>query len=208
MMNPLHIEFLVEEDSMESFLRGALPKLLGKSVTWAIHPFNGKRALLKKMPDRFRGYARMPENYRIVVLVDRDDEDCYKLKAKLEKHARQARLTAPTDAGGKPARVFNRIVIEELEAWYFGDMDAVRAAYPRVRPGIENKAKFRKPDEINGGTWEKFERVLKDAGYYKGGLSKIEAARNIAAHLDPARNCSPSFQLFAKTLSSLGECGC
>ena len=51
----------------------------------------------------------------------------------------------------------------------------------------------RSPDEIKGGTWEAFEREMQRAGYFAGGLRKIEAARAIAAHMVPSRIRSPSF---------------
>jgi hypothetical protein len=96
--------------------------------------------------------------------------------------------------------VINRIVIEELESWYFGDWTAVRTVYPRVAATITSQASYREPDTIKGGTWEAFERVLQKAGYFKGGLRKIEAARAIAPHMDPTRNTSRSFQIFREAL--------
>lgn len=35
---------------------------------------------------------------------------------------------------------------------------------------------------------------MKKAGYFETGLRKIECARTIAQHMEPARNTSPSFQ--------------
>ena len=57
--------------------------------------------------------------------------------------------------------------------------------------------------KIIGGTWETLERVLQRAGHYSGGLSKIELARTMAAHMDPARNTSASFNCFAEGLAAL-----
>ena len=89
-----------------------------------------------------------------------------------------------------------RIVIEELEAWYFGDWDAVRDAYPEVSANIPQKARFRDPDAVKGGTWEAFERILQEHGHFRTGLRKVEAARMISARLDPDRNRSRSFAAF------------
>ncbi|NLF57680.1 MAG: DUF4276 family protein, partial [Candidatus Hydrogenedens sp.] len=91
----------------------------------------------------------------------------------------------------------------ELEAWYFGDWDAVRIAYPKASPTIPGKAAYRQPDAIRGGTWEAFERVMKKAGYFKNGLRKVEAARKVAAHLNPNSNSSPSFCMFRDALLGL-----
>ena len=103
-------------------------------------------------------------------------------------------------ASGKPYSLINRLAIEELEAWYFGDWDAVKSAYPRGSAKIPQQAKYREPDAIAGGTWETFERILKKAGYFKTGLRKIEAARTVASYMNPARNRSPSFQVLRKAL--------
>jgi len=80
----MHIEFLLEEPSAEAALLNILPKILEQNITFAIHPYQGKQDLLKKLPDRFRGYKTwLPEDWRIVVLIDADDEDCRGLKAQL-----------------------------------------------------------------------------------------------------------------------------
>ena len=100
-----------------------------------------------------------------------------------------------------PWQLANRIAIEELEAWYFGDWDAVRAAYPRVAAGIPRWRGFRDPDAIEGGTWEAFLRVMKKHGYFMGGFSKIEAARSIGAHIDPQRSSSRSFAVLHQALA-------
>ncbi len=47
-----------------------------------------------------------------------------------------------------------------------------------------------------------FERILQKRGYCKTGLRKIEAARAIAAHIDPGRNRSHSFSTFCWSQSS------
>ena len=130
------------------------------------------------------------------MLVDQDDDDCRQLKARFEQAAAEAGLLSRTAAEDRPWQVANRVVIEELEeleAWYFGDWDAVRAAYPRVRPNIPQQARYRDPDAIQGGTWEAFERVLKRYGYFTTGLRKVEAARAVATHFDPGRSRSHSF---------------
>ena len=94
----------------------------------------------------------------------------------------------------------NRIVVEELEAWYFGDWEAVRSAFPRVSSTVPNQRRYRHPDAVRGGTWEAFERVLQRHGYFRAGLRKIEAARSIAPKIDPERNSSPSFETFRDAL--------
>ena len=201
-MSVAHIEVLVEERSMEAALRVFLPRVVGR-LTFQIHPFRGKDDLMAKLPKRLRGYGMwLPEDWRVVVLVDRDDDDCLCLKLHLETIAWEAGLqTRGASLDGRYA-VATRLAIEELEAWYFGDWIAVRAAYPRVPEGVPRKAAFRDPDSI-GDTWEQFEKVLQRARYFTGGLRKIEAARAIAAHWDPDRNVSESFRAFRAVLGEM-----
>ena len=186
---------------MEAFLRALLPRLLPQDRTFDVRVFQGKRDLLQKLESRLRAYARwLPDECRIVVMVDRDNDDCHALKAQLEKAAGRAGLLTRSRANARPWQLVNRVVIEELEAWYFGDWEAVRIAYPKVSSTIPNKAPYRVPDAIAGGTWEAFERILKRHGYFTTGLRKVEAARAIATHIDPKRNCSQSFGLFADVI--------
>jgi len=194
---------LVEEYSMEAALEHLLPKLLG-DIEYQIIRFQCKDDLLKKAPERLRGYASwLPANWRILVLVDRDDDDCIVLKAELENMAAAAGLLTKTAAdNGQCFQVVNRIAIEELEAWFFGDWSAVQAAYPRVPATLPQKAGFRDPDAVAGGTWEALERVLKKAGYFSTGLRKVELARSVAVHMNPPNNTSRSFQIFAGAVTA------
>jgi hypothetical protein len=201
-MPPAHFELLVEEPSMEAFLRAMLPRLLPKGRTFEVHPFQGKNDLLGKLEGRLRGYAHwLPGDWRIVVVVDRDDTDCRALKRQLEDIARHAGLRTRTRAGGRQWQLVNRIAIEELEAWYFGDWTAVREAYPRVSVNTPRRSGFRDPDAISGGTWEAFERIMQRRGYFKGGLAKLEAARAIGARIDPSRARSHSFAVFCSVFN-------
>ena len=194
---------LVEEYSMEAALEHLLPKLLG-DIEYQIICFQCKDDLLKKAPERLRGYASwLPAKWRILVLVDRDDDDCMVLKAELENMAAAAGLLTKTAAdNGQCFQVVNRIAIEELEAWFFGDWSAVQAAYPRVPATLPQKAGFRDPDAVAGGTWEALERVLKKAGYFSTGLRKVELARSVAVHMNPPNNTSRSFQIFAGAVTA------
>ena len=180
---------------MEAFLQGLLPRFLPPGCTFEIHPFQCKQDILDKLQTRLLGYRYwLPANWRLIVLVDQDDDDCRELKTELEQTAAGAGLLSRTAATGEPWQVANRVVVEELEAWYFGDWSAVLAAYPRVRPTVPRQARYRDPDAIVGGTWEAFERVLQRHGYFRTGLRKVEAARAVAAHFDPARSRSQSFE--------------
>ena len=198
------LEFLVEEPSVEAALSHLVPRLLGPNLLFSVYPHQGKRDLLKKLPARLRGYRRwIPEDWAIVVLIDADGRDCLEQKAALESMARQVGFS--TRATGRDGRfeVLNRLAIEELEAWFFGDIEALCEAYPGVSPSLGERAAYRDPDTILGGTWEALERVLQKAGYHRGGLAKIKAAREISACMEPDRNRSRSFRIFRQGLLDL-----
>jgi hypothetical protein len=201
----MHIELLVEEPSAEAALNELLPRIIGKKASWWVHVHQGKGDLLANLVPRLKGYARwLPEDWRIVVLVDRDSQDCLKLKKNLETAAGRAGLCTRSHPGsGSRVQVINRIAVEELEAWFFGDVEALCAAFPGVPPTLGQKARYRDPDAIKGGTSEALERELQRVGYFKGGLGKIEAARTIASHMMPERNRSRSFCNFRDALVDL-----
>lgn len=203
----MHIEFLIEEVSAEAALQILLPPMLGAAATFDLHAFQGKTDLIRNLPQRLRGYRNwLPDDCRIVVLLDRDTDDCHQLKRQIDQYAHEAGFTTRSRVGVDDSfQVLNRIAIEELEAWFFGDTDAIAAAYPRFDPNIRNRAPYRHPDAIAGGTWEALERELQRRGYHLGGLAKTQAARDIATHMRPERNLSHSFQVFRQGLLSLIE---
>ena len=200
----MHIEFLVEEPSAGVALSNLVPRIV-PGVEFRIIPFQGKHDLLSKLSERLRGYSKwLPDNWRIVVLIDEDRQDCNKLKLRLENAAIGAGLTTRTSAEvDAKFQVLNRILVEELEAWFFGDIEALHSAYSKIPPSLGAKRKYRDPDSIGGGTWEALERELRTRGYFKGGLAKIEVAEAISSHMDPDRNHSKSFQVFRDGLREI-----
>jgi hypothetical protein len=199
----MHIEFLTEELSAEKFLSNIIPKILGKSVIFNIHPHQGKEDLLLKLPGKLRAYKKwIPSDWKIVVLIDQDKDDCQELKTHLEKIAREAGFITSSAISPGPFSLLNRIAIEELEAWFFGDMEAMKTAYPRLG-NLDKKKRYRNPDLIRGGTWEALERELKKAGYHAGGFSKISVSGNISPYMKPEFNRSRSFQVFREGLREL-----
>jgi hypothetical protein len=48
-----------------------------------------------------------------------------------------AGLLSKSDCNDSSFQVINRIAIEEIEAWFFGYPDAIRAAYPKVSLSFE-----------------------------------------------------------------------
>ncbi|WP_341737027.1 MULTISPECIES: DUF4276 family protein [unclassified Microcoleus] len=192
----------MEEASLESALTQLLPKILPSTVTFKIHAFRGKDDLICKLPNRLKGYqAWLPPDWKIVILIDEDREDCLKLKKQLEDISILAGLiTKSSCQKNKSFQVLNRIVVEELEAWFFGDVEAICQAYPKVSANLANQQPYRDPDAIKGGTWEALERVLRRAGYHQGGLEKYKASSEISKYMNPESNRSKSFQVFCQGL--------
>jgi len=139
----MHIEFLVEEPSIEVMLNNLLPRLLLPDTSFAIRIFQGKQDLLKNLPIRLRGYKKwLPVDHKIVVLVDRDNDDCYRLKRKLDEIARDAQLVTKSSVGRfEFFQVMNRIVIVELESWFFGDRHAIKDCVSSDLPKFCEQAK-------------------------------------------------------------------
>lgn len=202
----MHIEILVEDSSGEKLLSILLPKLLGDQGnphTWRVHAYKGigripknlgasadpaKRILLDQLPRLLKGYSNTPYIDAVVVVLDTDTRNCVTFLNELKELA--------ANCNSIPTTMF-RLAIEEMESWYFGDLDAMRIAYPRVKQDIL----ARYVQDTPCGTWE----LLADAIYPGGSLEvkkrgwplsgqlKHEWAEKIGPLLEPDKNTSPSF---------------
>ncbi len=192
---------------MEAFLLALLPRVLSPEVVWRPINYGSKQQLLERLPQRLAGYARYDPSYRpkVMVLVDRDADDCAILKEQLESASHDSGLaTKARPAVDGSFDVVNRIVVEELEAWFFGDVDALQQAWPGSRR-TSGRAAYRDPDAIRGGTHEALLRVLKASGHMRDAdrLPKIDVARIMGGVLIPERSRSCSFQHFWTGLNTL-----
>jgi hypothetical protein len=201
----MNLEFIVEEPSMEETLKNILPKMLKPEITFRIINMRNKQNLINNLSKNLSLYKKdFFKHHKIVVLVDQDKENCLVLKQTLEEAARNNGLTTKSSANfGSTFQVLNRIVIEEIESWFFGDINALTSAYPKISKNLLNIAKYRDPDKIKGGTWEALEKLLQKYGYFRNGLSKIRNAQNISQYMDPNLNRSRSFQVFREGLEDL-----
>jgi hypothetical protein len=87
----MHVELLVEEASGEAALSNLLPRIV-PGVGFNILVHQGKPDLLTKLPGRLLGYSTwLPADWRVVVLIDEDREDCRMLKGQMEDAARHAK---------------------------------------------------------------------------------------------------------------------
>ncbi len=185
---------------MKVALYALLPALLpAPTYDFEVFDFSSKERLLAKLPDRLMGYASMIrsggyDDLRVVVLVDRDDEDCRVLKERLEKISQAAGLHTKTTASVLPTEIFhvvNRIVCEELEAWFLGDLLALQNVYPRLTARHFNKNHLQDPDSVKGGTWEALLRALQKANYYLPPLANNSWKYELAKRVGPYLNLTP-----------------
>lgn len=182
------IIFMVEERSMAATLRKLLPNLFPdwkEKEHWIALPHNGKSDLEKSIPHKLKTWQRPQDKF--VIMRDNDGGDCVALKARLLKLA-SVRPSPP---------VLIRIVCQELESWFLGDLAAVEAAYGRLPSARQTSVKYRDPDLMTNASDE-----LKKLTGVPG---KIARAEKIAPHLntDPAKNCSQSFNAFVSGLQQL-----
>jgi hypothetical protein len=182
------IEILTEEPSAEAALTLILRKISPDGFTFRIITHQGKQDLLAKLPAKLKAYkkAGLDKKY-LIVLIDRDNDDCLTLKGRLERIARDAGLSTKSSPENAIFKVMNRIAIQELEAWFLGDHEAIKAAYPRVSgKACPNPDTVAKPSTY-------LTKILSRAGYKKLD-GKIEMARKIATHMTPNKNKSESFR--------------
>ena len=209
-LNPPRIEIMLEEESAQIVLKRLFARILaGQEIGIQFHQFDIKPINLqnrkRELENRLRIYQDMIQNglrVAVLVLIDADRDDCKQLKQELETVAQRAGLHTKTNPRGNRFHVVNRIVIEELEAWYFGDPVALKTAYPRLSETILQRH-ARNPDAIKGGTKERLYELLNKAGYYLGRPAQILIANRVSPHMQPDRNTSPSFQTFANGMKAL-----
>ena len=146
-------------------------------------------------------------DWRIVVVVDRDDDDCVTLKAAPRKDGRRRPgCVTRSQAGAQPWQLVNRIAIEELEAWYFGDWEAVCSAYPRVSPTIPQRRRgYRDPDAIQAVRGRRSSGFCSRHRYFRDGLRKIGGGTShqvprvdLATHTGRAASSDVSAKPFAE----------
>lgn len=208
----MHFELLTEDQSSAKAMEILIPKLLGNEITFRIHPYKGigrisknlrpksdanKRILLDQLPKILRGYGHTPHSGIIVIICDLDDKDKQQFLSELQEI-----LDA---CNPKPQTLFC-LAIEEFEAWYLGDLNAVRKAYPYVKNAVLNSY----VNDSICGTWE----LLADA-IYKGGSKELNKrgwqsvgeqksvwAGTISPHMNVNDNISPSFiEMYAQLQS-------
>jgi hypothetical protein len=215
----MHFEILVEDISGKTALEILIPKIISTDHTFNIHPYKGsghipkglksaseakKRILLDQLPRLVQGYGKTFSKYHpdcpavLIVICDLDDRCLSTFRREL--------LDVVDECNPQPKTQFC-IAIEEGEAWFLGDLAAVKAAYPKAK---ESDLKDYTNDSICG-TWETLanavysggSKKLSKLGWQKVGEEKSNWANNIAPHMDVDNNFSPSFCYFRDKLRDL-----
>jgi hypothetical protein len=217
----MHFEILVEDISGKHMLDVLVPKIIGEAHTFEVRSYRGigrlpkgmvpgsepqKRILLDQIPRLLQGFGKTfaaysPEYPAAVVVVCDLDDRCL-------KSFRTELLGLLQRCSPAPETRFC-IAIEEGEAWFLGDLNAVRAAYPQAQnPVLRSYA-----NDAICGTWEKVADAiypggaakLRESGWTIIGHQKSIWAQAIAPHMNIDDNQSPSFCYFRDKLRALAE---
>ena len=212
----MHFEILVEDQSGKVALDILVPKIIGENHTFKIIDYKGigripknlkpgdasKRILLANLPRLLAGYGKSWQEYPAVVIVVCDlDDKCLK--------SFRGELMGLLNTCNPPPETRFCIAIEEGEAWFLGDISAIKKAYPKAKGSVLSSY-------INDsicGTWEQLADSI-----YKGGSQRLSCqgwqaigaeksvwAENIAPLMDLDNNTSPSFNYFLGKLRELAE---
>ena len=180
----MKLVLLVEEPSMKVLLETMLPSILPDEWTFQVVPFSGRNDLEGNIVRKLRGWNE--PDVRFVIVEDQDNADCKARKQNIERLVAEA---------GKPALV--RIVCHELEAWFFGNFEAVAEAYgkPEVAMKHSRKRKYRNPDGIID-VKEEFRKLFPEH-------QQLSGAQLLAPCLNFDTNSSRSFQAFVSGVKRL-----
>jgi hypothetical protein len=177
--------FLLEEYSMKILLDGLLPRLM-PGLQFLCVPHEGRQDLEKSIPRKLRAW-REP-GVRFVVVRDNDGCDCRALKVRLVEACEQ----------GRRADTLVRIACQELEAWYFGEPEALAAAFGNPHlVDLGEQARFRDSDAVAQPSVA-LEGLVPE-------FQKVSGARLMASHLTRERNRSPSFRCFIDGIVRVSE---
>ena len=211
----MHFEILVEDQSGKRMLDILIPKIIGNQHSFKVHAYQGigrlprkltsstgarNRLLLDQLPRLLRGYGNTFANYPATVILVCDlDDKCLKL-------FREELFTILNACNPKPETRFC-IAIEEGEAWLFGDLPAIKVAYPNAKDNVLNCY----TNDSICGTWELLADAvfqgganrLKKEGWRSVGREKSTWAERIASHMNVETNKSPSFCYFRQKIREL-----
>ena len=174
---------MVEEQSIEEVTK-IIVRRLGIENQIVVIPHNGKNDLEKSFPRKILNWKK-PERTRFVICRDNDGLNCTLLKQRLKD-------LVPKNA----QHDFKlRLVMNELEAWYLGDLNALNLAGLITKGTVAqnlNKKTFKFPEHVSKAKLE-FKKLVKSGG-------QITLARKIAPHLDLQNERCKSFKHFISAI--------
>lgn len=169
-----------EEPSMKEALEPILDKLGIAKGQYQIISHQGVSELEKSLRNKLRSW-RDPAA-RFLILRDNDMGNCSDRKRKLLEIARRA---------GREGQCKVRIVCQELEAWFIGDINALEKSRHLKKP-VPKRLRRCDPDQL--------EKPSRELAKLRSGYGKITGAKKIAPHLDVQNQRSASF---AATVSAI-----
>jgi hypothetical protein len=201
----MHFEFLVEDQSGAKSMEILLPELLGNKASYrVIKGYKGlghlpkdlkpnsdasKRILLAQLPRLLRGYGKAPNSGYIIIICDLDKRN--------EKQFLSELNGVLNKCDPKPNACFC-LAIEEFEAWYLGDLTAVRKAYPKAKNdvlnGYRNDSRCDTWELLAGAVCKGGSKALIKEGWQAIGTQKFVWAEEISPHMNVDNNLSPSFK--------------
>ncbi len=215
----MHFEILIEDLSGKTTLEILMPKVVGEDHTYRIISYRGighipenlisrtdarSRILLDRLPNMLRGYGKTycnnpaKDSTALIVVCDLDKK-CLK---KFRKELLDMLNACNTDIETRFC-----IAVEEGEAWFLGDLPAIKEAYPKAKNSVLNRYK----NDSICNTWE----FLADAifvggssklikmGWQAVGKEKSVWAERITPDMDIDNNKSPSFCYFRDKIREL-----
>jgi len=183
--------FLLEEPSMAALLVTLLPRIVPgwqPGVNFQCIPHEGKTDLDRSIPRKLQAW-REP-GVRFVIVRDNDNADCVDVKKRI------ATLCATAE---RPDTLV-RLVCQELESWYIGDLEALSNAFPDATVHTtRNQKRYADPD-----SWQKPSNEVRTL---IPSFQKLSGARAIAPHLDVSggTNTSRSFNAFLSGVTRIAK---
>lgn len=217
----MHFEVLVEDVSGKRMLDHLIPEVIDASHSFRVLSYKGigripkglsagsdanKRILLDQLPKLLTGYGKTfagyGPDYRAVVVVVCD------LDRRSKQTFEQELSAVASQVHPCPKHAFC-LAIEEGEAWYLGDIPAVKKAYPRAKDSVLS-------GYVNDSicdTWELLADTvypggaltLKGKGWQAVGAEKSKWAESITPFMDLTANKSPSFNHFLSSIMGLSR---
>ena len=215
----MHFEILIEDESGKQMLNILMPKIISENDTFKVIGYKGigrlpknltsnsdvkTRILLEQLPRLLKGYGKTFSGYNstykatVIVICDLDDKCLKTFRGEL--------FNILNLCNPKPETRFC-FAIEEGEAWFLGDINAIELAYPEIKKSVLNNYE----NDSICGTWELLADAIYSGGsqalskqeWYIIGAEKSAWAKNISLHMDVENNSSPSFRYFYKKIREL-----